>query len=63
MSYGNNFEISEELWNNLPGKTYDGGGRVALVRHVIGVVGSCERHEIFEDYMTCALFALRVVEK
>jgi len=37
-------------------KTYDGGGHVALVRHVISFVGSCKRYEIFEDYMNCALF-------
>lgn len=28
-----------------------------MARHIVGVVGSCERHEIFEDYMTCAFFA------
>ena len=57
MSYGNDFEISEEFWNSLSTKTYDGGGQVALVRHAVDIVGSCERHEIFEDYMTCVLFA------
>jgi len=38
-------------------KTHDGGGQVALVRHTVGIVGSFERHEIFEVYMTCAFFA------
>ena len=56
MSYGNNLEISKHLWDNLSHKTYDGGGYVALVRHVVDIVGSCERHGIFEEYMTCALF-------
>jgi len=53
ISYGNNLKISEEIWNNLSCKTYDGGGQTTLVRHVVGV---CERHEIFEDHMTCTLF-------
>lgn len=57
MSYENNFEISEILWANLSHKTYDGVGYVSLVRHAVEIVGSCERHEIFEDYMTCALLA------
>ena len=56
MSYGNDFIISEELLDNLSHKTYDGGDHVALVRHAIGVVGLCERHGIFEEYMTCVLF-------
>ena len=28
-----------------------------MVRHVVDIVGSCERHGIFEEYMTCALSA------
>ena len=56
MSYGNDFIILEELSNNLSHKTYDGGGHVALVRHMVSIVGSCERHGIFEEYMTCTLF-------
>ena len=27
-----------------------------MVRHAVGVVGSYERHGIFEEYMTCTLF-------
>jgi len=45
MSYGNKFEVSEELWDNLSHKTFDGGGYIALVRHAVGVLGLCERHE------------------
>lgn len=56
MSYGNNFEITEEISDNLSHKTYNGGGYVALVRHVVSVVGSCKRHGIFEEYMTWVLF-------
>ncbi len=56
MSYGNNFEILEELLDNLLHKTYDGGGYVALVRYAVDIVGSCERHGIFEEYMSYALF-------
>ncbi len=59
MSYGNDFEILEDLWNNLSCKTYDGGYWVALVRHMVGVVGCCERNEIFDDYMTYALLHAR----
>lgn len=56
MSYGNDFIISEKISDNLSHKTYDGVGHVALVRHAVGVVGSCKRHGIFEEYMTCTLF-------
>lgn len=28
-----------------------------MVRHTVAIVGSAERHEIFEYYMTYALFA------
>lgn len=56
MSYGNNFEIFEELWNNLSPKTYDDEGQAVFLRHGVGIVGSCERHEIYKYYMTCALF-------
>jgi len=56
VSYGNEFIISEELSDNLSHKTYDGGGHIALVMHAVGFVGSCERHGIFEEYMTCVLF-------
>lgn len=57
MSYGSDFEISEELWNNLSHKTYDGGCWVVLVRDAVGIVGSYERHKIFEYCMTFTLFS------
>ena len=56
MSYGNNFIISENLSDNFSHKTYDGGGHIALVRHVDDIVGSCERQGFFEEYMSCTLF-------
>ena len=27
-----------------------------MVRHMVGVIGSCERHGFFEEYMSCTLF-------
>ena len=54
--YGNNFTILEELLDDLSNETYDGGGYAALVRLTVGVIGSCERHGLFEEYMRCALF-------
>jgi len=60
MSHGNEFIILENLLDNLSHKTYDGGGHVAFVRHAVGIVGSCERHGIFEEYMTCVLFIYTV---
>ncbi len=32
------------------------GGYIDLVRHMVDVVGSCERHGIFEECMAYALF-------
>ena len=55
MSYGNDFIILEKLSDNLSHKTFDGGGYIALVRHTVDVVGSCERHGFFEEYMRCAM--------
>jgi len=40
-SYGNDFIILEKFSDNLSHKTFDGGGYVVLVRHAVGVVGSC----------------------
>ena len=56
MSYGNNFIISKKLSDNLSHKTFDGRGYIALVRHAIGVVGSCKRHGSFEEYISFAPF-------
>jgi len=56
MSYGNDFIILEKFSDNLSHKTFDGGGHVALVRHVVGIVDTCERHGIFQEYMSSALF-------
>jgi len=56
MSYGNDFIISEKLSDNLSHKTYDGGGYVALFRHTVGVLGSCEIHGFFEEYISYMLF-------
>ena len=56
MSYRNDFIILENLLNYLSHKTFDGQGYIALVRHAVSVVGSCERHGFFEEYMICALF-------
>jgi len=56
MSYGNDFIILENLSDTLSHKTYNVGGYVSLVRHVIDIVGSCEKHGIFKEYMTCTLF-------
>jgi len=56
MSYGNNFIILEKVSDKLSHKRFDGGGHIALFRHVVSIVGSCERHGIFEEYMTRALF-------
>ena len=36
--------------------TYDGEGVASLLRHIVGVVGSYERHGIQEGYITCVLF-------
>lgn len=33
MSYGNDFEISEELWNDLSHNTYNGEDRAFMLRH------------------------------
>ncbi len=43
-------------WISCLIKKFDGGGYVALVRHMVNIVGSCERHGFFEEYMSCALF-------
>jgi len=56
MSYGNDFIISKKLSNKFSYKTYDGGGYVALVRHEVGVIESCEKHGFFEEYMSCTFF-------
>jgi len=56
MSYGNDFIISEQLVDKLSYKTFDGGGYVALVRHMVGIIGSCEIHGFLEEYMSYALF-------
>jgi len=56
MPYGNDFIISENISDNLSHKTFDGGGYVALVMHVVSIVGSCERHGFLEEYMSCVLF-------
>jgi len=40
----------------LSNETYDGGGYAALFMLVVDVIGSCERHGLFEEYMSCALF-------
>lgn len=56
MSYENNFIISKNLSDNLSHKAYDGWAYRALVRHMVNVVGSCERHGLFEEYMTYVLF-------
>jgi len=56
MSDGNDFIISEKLSDNLSYKTYDGGGYVALVRHKVGVIESCEKHGFFEEYMSSTFF-------
>ena len=42
----------KNISDNLSHKTYDGGGDVALVRHAVGIVGSCEGHGFFEEYMS-----------
>lgn len=57
LSYGNDFEVSEDLWNDLLRNTYDGEGRVAWLRHRATFVAFCVRHEIHEDYIACSLFA------
>ena len=56
MSYGNDFIISENLSDNLSHKTFYGGGYVVMVRHAVNIIGSCERHGIFEEYRTCMMF-------
>ena len=56
ISYGNNFIILKNLSNNLSHKTFDGGGYISLVRHVVDIVGSCEIHGIFDEYITCTMF-------
>lgn len=56
MYYGNDFIFLEKLLDNLSLKKFDGGGYVALVRHAVRIVGSCERHGFFEEYMSCVLF-------
>lgn len=56
MSYGHDFTISEKLLDNLSHKKYDCGGYATLVRHMVTLVGSCERHGFLEYYMSCALF-------
>jgi len=53
MPYGNDFIIPKKFLDNLSHKAFDGGGYVALVRHAVDVVGSCERHGFFEEYMSC----------
>lgn len=57
MSYGNDFEVSEDPWNELSHNTYDGEGRANLLRHKVAFTGFCERNEIHEDYIACLLFA------
>ena len=56
MSYGSDFIISENLSDNLSHKTYDGGGHIALVMHVVDIIGSCKRHGFFEEYMSCVMY-------
>ena len=56
MSYLNDFIVPKRLSDNLSQKRFDGGGYVALVRHMVDVVGLCERHEFFEEYMRFVLF-------
>jgi len=60
MSYEKNFIILKRLSDNFCHKTFDGGGYVALVKHVVGIVGLCERHGFFEKYMSYTLFIYKL---
>lgn len=57
LSYGEYFQVSEDLWNDLSHNTYDGEGKSSFLIHIVSFTGFNERHEIQEDYVACLLFS------
>lgn len=56
LSHGHDFEVSEDLWNDLSRNLYDGEGKATLLVHGVAFMGFGEINEIHEDHIAFSLF-------
>lgn len=57
LSHGRDFEVSDDVFNDLSRHTYDGEGGVDFLSHGVAFMDFYERNEIHEDHIAYSLFA------
>lgn len=60
LSHGHDYEVLEDLLNNLSRNTYDGEGGASLLSHIVAFMGFCERNEIHEHHVAYSLFNVHI---
>ena len=56
FSHAHDFEVSEDVIDDLSQIKYDGEGGATLLRHEVSVAGFCDRNDVPSDDIVCGMF-------